>query len=101
MPPRSKRPVQLWLEPDQADVLGKLASDRGDTPREFIERLIGRMLTAEGADEVEWLLVALNSTDNARLRTYARTHGWEIEVLLDELVGDALDDLQEQGGGTS
>ncbi len=48
----SKRPVQLWLDADQADVLGKLASDRGDTPREFVERLIDRMLNAEGADDV-------------------------------------------------
>ncbi len=93
MPPRSKRPVQLWLDPDQADMLGKLASDRHATPREFIERLIDRMLNAEGADDVEWFLVALNNEDNTRLRTYARTHGWDVENLLDELVGDALDGL--------
>jgi serine/threonine protein phosphatase PrpC len=83
----------LWLDPDQADMLGKLASDRHATPREFIERLIDRMLNAEGADDVEWFLVALNNEDNTRLRTYARTHGWDVENLLDELVGDALDGL--------
>jgi hypothetical protein len=93
MPPRSKRPLLLWLDADQADMLGKLATDHGQSPREFLETLIGRMLNAEGADEVEWLLVALNNEDNTRLRTYAREHGWEVENLLDELVGDALDGL--------
>ncbi len=38
-------------------------------------------------------LVALNNEDNTHLRTYARTHGWDVENLLDELVGDALDGL--------
>jgi hypothetical protein len=74
-------------------MLGKLASDRGDTPREFIEGLISRMLTAEGADAVYWFVVALNGEDHAKLGTYARKHGWDVDVLLDELVGDALDGL--------
>ena len=48
MPPRTaKRPVQLWLDADQAKTLGKLASDRGNTPRECLEGLIGQMLTED------------------------------------------------------
>jgi hypothetical protein len=89
-PKLSRRLVTLNLDNDQAARLDRLGAPRGQKAGDFVADLLRPLLEAENAEVLHWFTVALNGADFARLGTLCRKRGWQVDQLLDVLIGDAL-----------
>jgi hypothetical protein len=78
--------------------LERMANERGETPSEYVASLLFPLLDAQNGEELYWYLIALNGPDNALIGKVCRKRKWQVDQVLDVLVGDALEKLaQEQG----
>jgi hypothetical protein len=92
-PKLSRRLLTLDLDNDQAERLDRLAAPRGQKAADFVADVLKPILEAENAEVLNWFTVALNGADFALLGTLCRKRGWQVDQLLDVLIGDALTNL--------
>jgi hypothetical protein len=93
-PKLNRRLVTLNLDNDQAARLDRLAAPRGQKAGDFVADLLKPILEAENGEALNWFTVALNGPDFALLGTLCRKRGWQVDQLLDVLIGDALQHLE-------
>jgi hypothetical protein len=96
-PPRGPQPTHklltLNLERAAVERLERMANQRGETPAEYVEHVLQPLLEAENGDALFWFLIALNSADHMLIAKHCRKRGWQVDQLLDVLIGDALTNL--------
>jgi hypothetical protein len=70
-----------------------MADQRGETASEYVEHVLQPLLAAENGEGLFWFLIALNSADHMLLSKHCRSRKWQVDQLLDVLIGDALTNL--------
>jgi hypothetical protein len=70
-----------------------MAEQRGETSSEYVQHVLQPLLAAENAEGLHWFLCALNGPDHALLGTLCRKREWQVDQLLDVLIGNALTNL--------
>jgi hypothetical protein len=89
-----RRLVTLNLDNEEASRLDRLAAPHGQNASEFVSELLRPLLQAENGEEnLFWFLCALNGPDHALLGTHCRKRGWNVDEVLDILIGNALEHL--------
>ncbi len=89
--------MTLNLDNEQAARLDRLAAPRGQKAADLVVDLLKPILEAENAEELHWFTVALSGADFALLGTLCRKKGWQVDAVLDVLIGDALEHLDTGG----
>ncbi len=96
-PPRGPQPthklITLHLEREAVERLEKMGQQRGETAAEYVEHVLQPLLAAENGAELFWHLIALSSADHMLVSKHCRQRKWEVDQLLDVLIGDALTSL--------
>jgi hypothetical protein len=96
-PKLNRRLLTLNLDNEEASRLDRLAAPRGQKAGDFVAELLNPILEAENAEGLHWFAVALSGADFALLGTLCRKRGWQVDAVLDVLIGDALENLDTGG----